>query len=115
MTRSDLTDRIMSVSAIVAALAAVIVSAYEARLNREYQRISVWPRISQSDSFIPDQPYTRNVSNVGMGPALIRSVEVRVDDHVHRDWTKAIDALIKRRIPGHVTSWLHNGAVMLPN
>ena len=47
MTRSDLTDRIMAISAIVAAVAAVLVGASEARINREYQRISVWPRLQQ--------------------------------------------------------------------
>ena len=45
MSGSDLTDRIVAVCAILAALAAVLVAAYEARINREYQRISVWPRI----------------------------------------------------------------------
>jgi hypothetical protein len=74
-----MTDRIMSVSAIVAAIAAVLIAAYEARINREYQRISVWPRIQQSNSFVPGEPYRRIVSNVGVGPALIRSVQVNVD------------------------------------
>jgi len=115
MSRSDLTDRIMSVSAIVAALAAVLIAAYEARINREYQRISVWPRIQQSDSFITDQPYMRNVSNVGMGPAMVRSVEIRVDGNICRTWGKVIEALLKRRIPNIITSWLHNGAVLVPN
>ena len=115
MTRSDLTDRIMSVSAIVAALAAVLVAAYEARINREYQRLSVWPRIQQSDSFVPDQPYTRNVTNVGMGPAMVRSVEIRVDGNICRTWTKVTEALLKRRIPNTIISWLHNGAVLVAN
>ena len=113
MTRSDLTDRIMAVSAIVAALAAVLVAAYEARINREYQRISVWPRIQQSDSYFANQ-YTRNVTNVGLGPAMVRSVEIRVDGNICRTWGKVIDALLKRRITT-VTSWLHDGAVLVPN
>jgi hypothetical protein len=115
MTRSDLTDRIMSISAIVAAVAAVLVGAYEARINREYQRISVWPRIQQSDSFMIDQPYERNVTNVGNGPAIIKSVEIRVDGQVRRTWAEVIRALIGKPIPGHITSWLHNGAVIVAN
>jgi hypothetical protein len=115
MSRSDVTDRIMSVSAIVAALAAVLVAAYEARINREYQRISVWPRLSQFDSFVPDQPYTRSVSNVGMGPAMVRSVEIRVDGNICRTWPKIIEALLKRPIPNTVISSLHNGSVIVPN
>src|ERR1044072_5057023 len=104
---SDRTDRIVSVCAIIAALAAVLVAAYEARINREYQRISVWPRVQQSDSYIPDQPYTRNVSNVGMGPAMVRSVEVRVDGNICRTWPKVIEALLKRGISNTIISSLH--------
>jgi len=115
MTRSDLTDRIMSVSAIIAALAAVLVAAYEARINREYQRLSVWPRIQQFDSFVPDQPYTRSVLNVGMGPALVRSVEIRVDGNVCRTWRNVSEALLKHRIPNTISSSLHNGSVLVPN
>ena len=113
MTRSDLTDRIMAVSAIVAAVAAVFVSAYEARINREYQRVSVWPRLQQSDSFI-EQAYARNVINVGNGPAIIHSVEVRVDGEIKRTWGEVIRALIGKPMPT-ITSWLHNGAVIAAN
>jgi hypothetical protein len=115
MTRSDLTDRIMSVSAIVAAVAAVLVAAYEARINREYQRISVWPRIHQSNSQLPGEPYLRIVSNIGVGPALIRSVQVNVDGVTRRSWDEVIKALIGKAAPGHIYSSLHGGSVVLPN
>lgn len=115
MSRSDLTDRIMSISAIVAAVAAVLVGAYEARINREYQRISVWPRLEQSDSFLTDQAYERNVTNVGNGPAIVKSVQVRVDGKLCRTWGEVIRALIGKPIPGNITSWLHNGAVIVAN
>ena len=115
MTRSDLTDRIMSVSAIVAAIAAVLVAAYEARINREYQRISVWPRIQQSNSFAGADTYQRIVSNVGVGPALIRSVQVNVDGVARRNWSDVIHALIGKPAPGHIYSALHAGYVVLPN
>ncbi|MEN3369609.1 MAG: hypothetical protein V7609_1752 [Verrucomicrobiota bacterium] len=115
MTRSDLTDRIMSVSAIVAAIAAVAVSAYEARINREYQRISVWPRVQQANTFVPGDPYQRVVSNVGVGPALIRSVQISVDGVTRRTWGEVSKALIGKPLPGHIYSSLHAGAVVLPN
>ena len=50
MTRADLTDRIMAVSAVVVALASLAVAAYEARTNREYQKVSVWPYVRQSNA-----------------------------------------------------------------
>jgi hypothetical protein len=108
-------DRIMSTSAIVAAIAAVLVAAYETRLNREYQRISVWPRIQQSNSFVPGEPYHRTVYNVGVGPALIRSVQVSVDGVGCRTWGEVIQTMIGKPVPGHVYSSLNAGAVLLPD
>lgn len=110
-----MTDRIMSVSAIVTAIAAVLVAAYEARINREYQRISVWPRIQQSNSFVVGEPYLRIVSNVGVGPALIRSVQVSVDGVPRRTWPEIIQALVGKPLRGHVYTSLNAGSVVLPN
>jgi hypothetical protein len=110
-----MTDRIMSVSAIIAAIAAVLVAVYETRINREYQRISVWPRLQQSNSFVPGEPYLRTVSNVGVGPALIRSVQVSVDGVPRRRWGEIIRSLVGKPVPGHVYSSLNAGAVVLPS
>jgi len=113
MTSSDRTDRIMSVCAIIAALAAVVVSAYEARINREYQRISVWPRLQQANSFLPDAPYQRVISNVGIGPALIQSVEINVDGVKCRTWGEVIKKMIGKPST-EVYSSFHAGSVLLP-
>jgi hypothetical protein len=110
-----MTDRIMSVSAIVAAIAAVLVAAYEARINREYQRISVWPRLQQSNSLTAGEPYLRTVTNVGVGPALIRSVEVSVDGVLCRTWREVGQALIGKPMPGSVSTTFRAGAVLLPD
>ena len=115
MTRSDVTDRILSVSAIVAAIAAVLVAAYEARINREYQRISVWPRLQQANSFVPGEPYLRIVTNVGVGPALVRSVEVSVDGKLCRNWRDVTLAMIGKPMPELIYSSFHAGAVLLPD
>jgi hypothetical protein len=109
-----MTDRITSVSAIIAAIAAVLVAVYETRINREYQRISVWPRLQQSNSFVPGEPYLRTVSNVGVGPALIGSVQVSVDGVPRRTWGEIIQALVGKPVRGHVYSSLNAGAVVLP-
>ena len=95
MKQSDVVDRVLSVSAIVAAIAAVAVAVYEARLEREHQRVSVWPYVSQFNSWVGGR-YTRNVSNVGLGPALVRSFEVRVDGRPRQRWRDVIRALTGR-------------------
>ena len=92
MTSADRSDRIVSVCAIVAAIAAVAVAAYEARINREYQRLSVWPRLEQYNSYVTCEAYTRTVANFGIGPALVRGVEMTVDGKTCRTWNEVLQA-----------------------
>ena len=115
MTRSDLTDRIMAVSAVVVALASLGVALYEARTNREYQKVSVWPYVSQSNAWVPGEPYTRSVSNLGVGPALVKSFQVSVDGTPRRDWAEVSRALTGRPVPELVYSTLRAGSVLLPD
>jgi len=114
VNRSDKTDRILAVSAIVSAIAAVVVAAYEARINREYQRISVWPYVGQGNSGgRSSDAYERSVYSSGIGPALIRSVQVSVDGVVRQTWGDVAKALIGKRAEGAVYSSLHAGSVIL--
>ena len=115
MTRSDLTDRIMAVSAIVVAVASLVVAVYEARTNREYQKVSVWPYVNQSNAWVPGEPYTRNVANLGVGPALVKSFQVSVDGKPQRDWAEVSRALTGQPIPELVYSSIHAGSVLLPD
>ena len=115
MTRSDLTDRNMAVSAVVVALASLAVALYEARTNREYQKVSVWPYVSQSNAFVPGEPYARNIANLGVGPALVKSFQVIVDGKPRRDWAEVSRELTGRAVPELVYYSLHAGSVLLPD
>ena len=115
MTRSDLTDRIMAVSAIVVALASLAVALYEARTNREYQKVSVWPYVTQSNAMVPGEPYTRNIANLGVGPALVKSFQVSVDGKPQRDWAEVSRALTGQPSPDLVYFSIHSGSVLLPD
>lgn len=108
------TDRVLSLAAIVAAIAAVVVAVYEARIAREHQRVSVWPYLIQYNSHVPGGEYTRSVENVGLGPALVRSVQMRVDGQEKRAWNDVIFALIGEREPELIYSSLSRGLVLLP-
>jgi hypothetical protein len=92
-TSSERMDRWLSIAAGVGAICAVAVSLYQAALSREQQRASAWPSLSQSNSYVEGQPYTRQVENQGVGPARIRSFEVLVDGRPVRDWDAAVKAL----------------------
>ncbi len=92
-TFSALTNRLVSASASVVAVAALGTSLYEARLNREQQRAAVWPYVAQGNTGTGSAHYARVVRNVGVGPALVRSFRVSVDGRPRRTWGDVLDAL----------------------
>ncbi len=80
------------------ALASLASTLYEAQSTREHDRMSVWPRLTQevSDSGCR---YDRSITNVGLGPALIRSFELRLDDTVQSSWAPVVQALVASAPP----------------
>lgn len=85
LSRRDVADRILSGSAGVVALSALAVSVYQAKIAREQQKMSAWPYVTQGNAG-SDSVYARLVQNVGLGPALVRSVRVTVDGRPARTW-----------------------------
>ena len=107
----DFVDRLTSVAAIITAVAAVAIAVYEARINRQEQKKSVWPYVMQYNSNT-DQEYTRSVENVGLGPALVRSFEVRVDDSLYSGWRPVVHALTGADSVVYSYSYLGMGSVL---
>jgi hypothetical protein len=107
-------DRWLSIAAGVGAICAVAISLYQAALAREQQRASAWPYLNQSNSYVPGQPYTRQVENQGVGPARVGSFEVLVDGRPVRTWDDAVRALTGKPDPGLVYSSFGHGSVLPP-
>ncbi len=115
MKNTTRVDRLLSVCAIIAAITAVAIAVYEARITREYQKISVWPYVMQYNEHIPGQTdYTRNIANNGIGPAVIRSFRVYVDGEPQQNWNGVLNALIGEQEPALIYSSMHRGKVLLP-
>jgi len=115
--RSQRTQRIerwLSIAVGVAAIVAVMVSLYQARLAREQLRASAWPYISQGNSFANGTPFRRFVTNDGIGPARVRSFRVIVDGHPVPTWNAAVRALTGEGDPGLVYSSVGRGTVLAP-
>jgi hypothetical protein len=103
-----------SASAIIVAVCSLAITLYEARITRAHQQVSVWPRVVEtvSDS---GRLYIRNVENDGLGPALIRSYQVRVDGVVRHEWDDVVTTLLESpaRHNGQF-SLFRRGSVLLP-
>jgi len=113
-TRADHVDRWLSVAAGVAALFAVGVSLYQAGLARQQLRASAWPHLAQSNSYVPEQPYTRQVENQGVGPARVRAFRVLVDGRPVQTWGAVVRSLTGAPDSGVVYSSLSRGNVLPP-
>jgi hypothetical protein len=87
---------------------ALCVSAYTAYMQRQQVRAAVWP-ILQFDS--SNGPIELSLSNKGVGPAIIRQVIVKVDDHPVRDWREVYDKLLGPGTPHYSESDM-NGRVL---
>src|SRR5690242_20388402 len=82
-----------ALAAIVASLIglmALLVSGYTAYVQRQQVRAQVWPYLMIGYA---DNDHARIVFNKGVGPALVRSVEVLVDDKPQPDWAHVMSAL----------------------
>jgi hypothetical protein len=87
----DITNRIVSASATVIAVIALATGVYQSKLMHDQSKASVLPYLIQGNA--GDHGYSRIIQNVGIGPAMIRAFEVRVDSHIVKSWREAADSL----------------------
>src|SRR6185437_17093277 len=82
-----------ALAAIVASLIglmALVVSGYTAYVQRQQVRAQVWPYLMVGYA---DIERARIVFNKGVGPALVRSVQIFVDGKPQPDWSHVMSAL----------------------
>lgn len=83
-------------SALLVSICALVVSVLEARMIRTETTASVWPRVTMGNNYLNNegQPtYELTFTNVGVGPALIRSVTVELDGEVVHSWGNVLEVL----------------------
>lgn len=120
-SRSDLLDRVLSASAALVAISALAVSAYQTKIMREQQTMSAWPRVTLSNSG-GNENYAWIVTNVGVGPALVRSARLTVDGRALATWSDVFGAVIRdstavdsvANASKPVTTSVRRGTVLLP-
>ena len=91
--RRELTDRILSITGVVVAACALIVTFYQVHLMRDQAKISVWPHVEQYNTTSATE-FQRVISNEGLGPAVIRYLSVTVNGKSVKSWRAAVIRLI---------------------
>jgi hypothetical protein len=72
-------EMIVAIAAILIGVATLFVYLYQARIMREQQRASVWPYVEWTLSLGTQAGFDIRVNNKGVGPAIIRSVSLKLD------------------------------------
>jgi hypothetical protein len=83
-------DGIAAVIAALVGLLALCVSGYTAYVQRQQVRAQVWPYL---ETGLSPSKHELTLVNKGVGPALIRSVQIFVDDKPQHDWDAVYAAL----------------------
>jgi hypothetical protein len=108
-------DRIVPLAAMFVAISSLGITVYEVRATREFHKASVWPYLTAYHSYAGDA-YSYNVANAGVGPALVRSLEIFIDGKAQPNWGGVASTLLGPdvKLPGVYSSFGH-GSVLLSN
>jgi hypothetical protein len=112
-SRTERLERLLSLGVGIAVIGALIVSMYQANLARAQLRASGWPYLQLANGGgTRGQPYTFVVTNEGVGPARIRSVQISADGHPMLRWNDAVRALTGEGEPDLLYSSFGRGSVI---
>ena len=92
------TDRILSVSAILIGLMTLIVYFIQTRLIIDQQHAGVWPCIEITGTNYGgkfQQVFKVNITNKGIGPALIKKVVIKYKGKTYREFSNVYDVAFK--------------------
>jgi hypothetical protein len=96
-------ETFIAVAALIVSITAVVVGIYEAALQRQHDIAEVWPHLELS-TWLNDTNATFRIDNTGLGPGIVKFVEVRVDGKAQRSWGDALRTLYGHQPPPHSTA-----------
>jgi len=85
-------ETFIAVAALIVSVSAVVVGIYEASLQRHHDRAEVWPHL-EIQVFTKQTGAQIDLSNSGIGPALVQSVTVTVDGKPMSSWSEVLRSL----------------------
>lgn len=110
--RKSYAEYLVAGSAAFVSLTTLLVLIYQTRLMNQQQRASAWPYLEWLSSDVADFHLT--VRNKGVGPAIVKKVEMRVDGKAVADNIAMVRAVLG---PGSDVDWINStisGRVLSP-
>jgi len=100
--------------AVILSVCAIVMSYVEINTLQDQKHAEVWPRVYTSvTTSSSDKIFSINLHNKGVGPAIIKYVELTVDDKNHLNWKSAVEATIAEELEsfGYSGSSLTNATI----
>ena len=87
------TEAFAAITAIIVSACALGVSFYEASIMRTHQKSAVWPYIQLGQQY-DSKGFALEANNKGVGPAMIESLKVWVDNKPVNSLNQVLDTLL---------------------
>lgn len=94
---------VITLVTVVTSIAALTLGAYTAQLQRRHDSASVWPHLEFGITFA-QKTSGMQVSNSGVGPAIVQSVAVSVDGHSVRSRPEVFELVLDTSPPKYSSS-----------
>jgi hypothetical protein len=91
----------IAIGAFLVSAVAMITSFLQLSMQRNQERALVWPHVNSRPAY-SSEGFSFNATNKGLGPALVRRVEIKVDGKLVNNWNVALDRMLG---PGHGYGW----------
>ena len=98
--------------AVVVATTAALAAIFQTQLMARHQAISVWPYlqmwagIATTESELTDiKPFSFNIANKGVGPAIIETIELRRNGEVISGWHEVFRLIAEENDMDKSTAW----------
>ncbi len=79
-------ELVVAISALVISLFTVVIYIYQAQIMSEQHKDSVWPYVFSGKSINNNDGLSIKVYNKGIGPAIIKSVQVDIQGTSYESW-----------------------------
>ncbi len=86
-------EMIMAMAAVVMSVCALVVSVVQVRIMREQQKAAVWPYPEIGFSY-NEEGLMLSFTNKGIGPALVKTVEITLDGEIKKQWPEVLAAIL---------------------
>ena len=86
-------EMITALSALLVGVVALIIGAYQAKVASDQRAASVWPYVEIGRYSLQGTEYGFIIRNKGVGPAIIKQMEVSVDGKPVQTWNQALQTM----------------------